>query len=864
MKLPPRKRLRSRLNFEQLEDRTTPTSSTVTTLLDEINPDDGVISLREAITAAEADPEADTITFASGLAKGTIALDSALADTGLDSGEVGPTAFNITTPITIIGSGQSITRGVEASDFRFFFVKHAGNLTLENLELNGGSARGGNGFNGGGGAAGLGGAIFNQGTLTIRSSTLVGNRANGGNGSNFSSNFAPGGGGGLGESTNGQNGGGPNGGINGELSGVAGGFGGGGSANSSSGKGGAGGFGGGGGAGGGGGGAGGFGGGGGRASSGSQGIGGFGGLDATSFGSGPGAGMGGAIFNLLGTVNIVNSTITGNTALGGGIPNAFDGSGSGYGGGLFNLNGSVTVVNSTFAANRAGTLFAGAFGNSIYNLAHDVTEGVPAGQDATAILRNSIFLNPIVLPGVGLPFGSNTDEVHNAVFNSGRVSGGAFLATIDASAPNITNIGGFVNSSGTTNSSGVITATRPVVSGTLANNGGPTPTLALTANSEALDAGSNAAAVDPVNAGALANDQRGAGFNRVSNGTVDLGAFEFQLPNRNRPATIVLTSPNFVVVQHGEGESQVIDPYPEFDGETRVAVGDVNRDGVLDFIFSAGDRGGPHIRVISGSNGAVLYNFFAYDEKTFRGGVYIATGDMNGDGYSDIVTGAGEGGAPHVRVFSGKDGSILADFFAYDPTLRTGVTVAVGDVNGDGKLDIVTGPGPNSGSLVKVIDGTKFGLKDPTTALISQEAVFASFTVYGENYADGVFLAVGNLDGDRFADIVAGPLVRGATSQSFVYLGSSLQKVNSFFAEDFSLRVGLRFAMADTNGDGIDELIVVAAPGGGPREIVINPVTGLPIESIFFADENLRTGFGVGAGNNVAPSTLVVPPPPPA
>ena len=79
---------------------------------------------------------------------------------------------------------------------------------------------------------------------------------------------------------------------------------------------------------------------------------------------------------------------------------------------------------------------------------------------------------------------------------------------------------------------------------------------------------------------------------------------------------------------------------------------------------------------------------------------------------------------------------------------------------------------------------------------------------------------------------------------------SLTESVNSFFADDFSLRVGLRFAMADTNGDGIDELIVVAAPGGGPREIIINPITGQPIESIFFADENLRTGFGIGAGNN--------------
>ena len=69
MKLPPRSHRRARLKFELLEDRITPTSSTVTTLLDTVNAGDGVISLREAIIAAEADPEADTIDFDPSLSK---------------------------------------------------------------------------------------------------------------------------------------------------------------------------------------------------------------------------------------------------------------------------------------------------------------------------------------------------------------------------------------------------------------------------------------------------------------------------------------------------------------------------------------------------------------------------------------------------------------------------------------------------------------------------------------------------------------------------------------------------------------------------------------------------------------------------
>ena len=57
-----------------------------------------------------------------------------------------------------------------------------GNLTLRNLELNGGLARGGNAGAGGGGGAGMGGAIFNQGTLLLDGVTATANTAQGGMG----------------------------------------------------------------------------------------------------------------------------------------------------------------------------------------------------------------------------------------------------------------------------------------------------------------------------------------------------------------------------------------------------------------------------------------------------------------------------------------------------------------------------------------------------------------------------------------------------------------------------------------------------------------------------------------------------------
>jgi hypothetical protein len=105
------------------------------------------------------------------------------------------------------------------------------------------------------------------------------------------------------------------------------------------------------------------------------------------------------------------------------------------------------------------------------------------------------------------------------------------------------------------------------------------------------------------------------------------------------------------------------------------ALGDVDGDGTDEIVVAAGAGAAPRVRVFDGATGAAVGDFFAF-EPGFTGGVNVAVGDVDGDGVEDIVVGAGRGGGPDVRVFDGH-GQMSADFFAFDPSYRGGVTVAV-------------------------------------------------------------------------------------------------------------------------------------------------------------------------------------------
>jgi FG-GAP repeat protein len=71
-------------------------------------------------------------------------------------------------------------------------------------------------------------------------------------------------------------------------------------------------------------------------------------------------------------------------------------------------------------------------------------------------------------------------------------------------------------------------------------------------------------------------------------------------------------------------------------------------------VTGLGAGGVPQVGVFDSTNAQQLYSFLAYGSG-FTGGVRVATGDVNGDGVPDIVTGSGPGTKPHVKVSGGRE-----------------------------------------------------------------------------------------------------------------------------------------------------------------------------------------------------------------
>ena len=205
----------------------------------------------------------------------------------------------------------------------------------------------------------------------------------------------------------------------------------------------------------------------------------------------------------------------------------------------------------------------------------------------------------------------------------------------------------------------------------------------------------------------------------------------------------LVNSSGTITIYRGTKILKTFQPFDgKFKGDISLAIANLNGDGEKQLIVGAGKGGGPQVRIFSTEGRLLNGGFFAYD-RNFHGGVNVTALDLNNDGKDEIITGAGVGGGPQVRIFN-QDGRALGQFFAFDKKIRSGVSVAAGVLNGAGEKRIIAGAGPGQEPQVRVFD--------KTGKLISQ------FLAYDKSSTAGITVSTADINNDGKDEILAGNL----------------------------------------------------------------------------------------------------------
>ncbi len=544
---------------------------------------------------------------------------------------------------------------------------------------------------------------------------------------------------------------------------------------------------------------------------------------------------GGGIENIGGNVALTNTTATGNSA--------------GINGGGLHISGAgtVSVESSTFSSNVAGNEGGGLWNSSAAAATITVSNSTISGNQATfggglfndgaagtlSISNSTISNNQAGVDGGGIDSEGGTVTITTSTLagNTAGANGGglnldsATTTTLANSiiGDNAAASGPDINGSVFANYSLIEETTGAIISGAnnlnadpllgaLAENGGPTLTQIPLPGSPVLNAG------DPGFTPPPNTDQRG--FARVVGGRLDLGAVEVAVSGPNALLAVggslngqaTLYTPN----AQGEYGTPIQTPslFSGFNGNVRTATGDVDGDGTADIVLVTGPGTPIRFAVISGADNTTVLLAptapFAGSES-FMGGGYAATGDFDGDGRAEIVVSPDLGGGPRVTIFSLDAGGMLntrANFLGIqDTNFFGGARVAIGDVNNDGTPDLLVAAGFSGGPRVALFDGATV-LGTPTR-LVSDFFAFPGQDAV--TLRNGVFAALGDIDGDGFADLIfgGGPggaprvfILSGALVSANDVAGAQAAPIANFFvANNSSDRGGVRVATKDADGD---------------------------------------------------------------
>lgn len=163
-----------------------------------------------------------------------------------------------------------------------------------------------------------------------------------------------------------------------------------------------------------------------------------------------------------------------------------------------------------------------------------------------------------------------------------------------------------------------------------------------------------------------------------------------------------------------------------FTGGVRLAIADADGDGVQDILTAPQASGAPFVNMFRGATGSLIRQMQVYGD-TFTGGIYLASGNVNGVGRAELIVGPGSGGQPIVNAFDIATGTLVRQYQVYGLSFTAGVRVSAVEASGDTFTDLLTGPGPGGQPYVQVVDGNSGSL-------------LRSFLAYDLSLASGLFV----------------------------------------------------------------------------------------------------------------------------
>lgn len=371
-------------------------------------------------------------------------------------------------------------------------------------------------------------------------------------------------------------------------------------------------------------------------------------------------------------------------------------------------------------------------------------------------------------------------------------------------------------------------------------------------------------------------DQRFAAVRLLPNGTLDPtferdGKAVFAINNVNAQPDgcfdMALTPEGIILVGESDQGSNGLD----------FAVMRTIRD---EWIVASADFGGPPTVKVMTPTGTVLYQFDAF-APTFKGGVRVASADVNGDFTPDLFCAPGPGTATIVRIFDPVTQLLIKEIPVIAPTFKGGINIAVGDVHSSAGLELIVTRhvgsalvwvySVNTGQLIKRFlgfpgsVGLRVGVGDviaggfqevivnprarsrivrawdvnaPTSSLVK------TFVIGGSIGVDGLFIANDDFNDASRTDLLIGRGVLGLPVVSLIETNDGVQ-FNELLPFPTAHTRGVRVAAVDVDGDGRSDAIMAKGPGAPPEVTIIDPDTGFRIGSFLAFDPAVTSGLFV-------------------